>query len=180
MELNGDHREHPELPHQKSTDGEAKEAKGRGLREKGWWKRGNLDLNGGKYDMACWVDRSTLVPEARLMNLNEAWYQESEKDEFTLGLEGPEREYWLGTEVGRLGGYECKANTMQGKHTDGSEKGSMGAGCVGLNNDTLRHNVQIGRSEEGAGSNRPEMAQCADRQVGGGCRFEQTRNGSAG
>ena len=159
VELKDDHSEHPELPHQKSTDGEAKEAKGRGLREKGWWKRGNLDLNGGKYDMACWVDRSTLVSEEMLENLSEAWYQESEKDECTLCLEGPEREYWLGTEVGRLGGYECKANTMA---TDGSEKGNMGAGCVGLNNDTLRHNVQIGRSEEGAGSNRPEMGAMAE------------------
>ena len=46
--------------------------------------------------------------------------------------------------------------------TDGSEKGNMGAGRVGLNNDTLRHNVQIGRSEEGAGSNRPEMGALAE------------------
>ena len=125
MELNGDHSSHP-----KPLDGEATVAKGRGLREKGWWKRGKLSINSGKYDMSCWVDKSTIVSKELLENLNAVWFQESEKDECTLCLEGPEREYWLGTEVGRLGGYECKANTMA---TDGSEKGNMGAGCVGLN-----------------------------------------------
>ena len=157
--LSGDHSEHSEPPLQDSIDGVAMEAKGRGLREKGWWKRGKLDLNSGNHDMACWANKSTLISKEMLENLNEAWYQESEKDECTLRLDGPEREYWLGTEVGRLGGYECNANTMA---TDGSEKGNMGAGCVGLNNDTLRHNVQIGRSEEGAGSNRPEMGALAE------------------
>ena len=46
--------------------------------------------------------------------------------------------------------------------TDGSEKGNMGTGCVGLNDNALRHHVQIGRAEEGAGSNRPEMGALAE------------------
>jgi ribonuclease HI len=50
-------------------------------------------------------------------------------------------------------------NTMA---TDGSEKGNMGAGCIGLNDNALRHHVQIGRAEEGAGSNRPETGALAE------------------
>ena len=46
--------------------------------------------------------------------------------------------------------------------TDGSEKGNMGAGCIGLNDNALRHHVQIGRAEEGAGPNRPEMGALAE------------------
>ena len=45
---------------------------------------------------------------------------------------------------------------------NGSEKGSMGAGCIGQDDNALRHHVQIGRAEEGAGSNRPEMGALAE------------------
>ena len=46
--------------------------------------------------------------------------------------------------------------------TDGSEKWNMGANCVGLNYNALRHHAQIGRAEDGAGSNRPEMGALAE------------------
>jgi hypothetical protein len=46
---------------------------------KGWWKRGKLGINGGKDNMACWVDKSTLVSKELLENLNAAWFQESER-----------------------------------------------------------------------------------------------------
>ena len=44
---------------------------------------------------------------------------------------------------------------------NGSEKGSMGAGCIGQDDNALRHHVQIGRAEEGEGSNRPGMGALA-------------------
>ena len=46
--------------------------------------------------------------------------------------------------------------------SDGFGQGYMGAGCVGLNYNSRRPLVQIGRGEEGAGSNRPEMAALAE------------------
>ena len=66
--------------------------------------------------MACWADKSSQsskrrLDKRRLNNLNEAWFQQSEKDGCILRLEGLEKEYWLGTEVGRLGRYECDATT---------------------------------------------------------------------
>ena len=46
-----------------------------------------------------------------------------------------------------MGGYECDATTMA---TDGFEKGNMEAGCVGRNDNGIRHHVQIGRAEGAA------------------------------
>jgi len=53
------------------------------------------------------------------------------KDEYQLRLTGIEREYWMGTEIGRLGGYSFRGTVTAG---DGSiqKGGKMGAGYVNL------------------------------------------------
>ena len=53
---------------------------------------------------------------------------EDDKDTLQIDLTGLEREYWLGTEAGRLGCYEFRGEVWAG---DGSVKGdSMGAGSI--------------------------------------------------
>jgi hypothetical protein len=63
-------------------------------------------------------------------SVKEAWEYENDKEELKMELQGLERQFWLGTEVGRLGCYNFPGETLTG---DGSaHKGAMGAGSVCL------------------------------------------------
>ena len=66
-------------------------------------------------------------------------------------------EYWMGTEIGRLGGYGFRGTVTAG---DGSNQkgGKMGAGYVNLRKQRKRQQRKVGREEEGSSSNRPELA----------------------
>jgi len=78
------------------------------------------------------------------------------KDECRVRLKGRERDYWMGTEIGMLGGYG-----FQGQVTadDGSDKqGKMGAGYNNLRRKKKKQLCKVGREEEGCSSNRPEFA----------------------
>ena len=79
------------------------------------------------------------------------------KDECQVRLTGIEREYWMGTEIGRLGGYGFRGTVTA---SDGSNQkgGKMGAGYVNLRRQRKRQQRKVGRKEEGSSSNRPELA----------------------
>ena len=70
-------------------------------------------------------------------------------------LNGPERDYWLGSEIGRLGGYEFQGAVYG---IDGAnQEGKMGAGCCRLGKPDEDQSARVGREEEGTSSNRPEL-----------------------
>jgi hypothetical protein len=77
------------------------------------------------------VHHGTILDDVKAnQSLKEAWEQEDNKDELKIDLQGPERQFWLGTEAGRLGCYNFPGETWTG---DGSaHKGVMGAGRVCL------------------------------------------------
>ena len=79
------------------------------------------------------------------------------KDEFQVRLTGIEREYWMGTENGRLGSFSFRGTVTAG---DGSNQkgGKIGAGYVNLQKQRKRQQRKVGREEEGCSSNRPELA----------------------
>jgi len=79
------------------------------------------------------------------------------KDECQVQLKGIKLEYWMGTEIGRLGGYGFRGTVTAG---DGSnQKGrKMGAGYVNLQKQRKRQQRKVGREEEGSSSNSPEIA----------------------
>jgi len=79
------------------------------------------------------------------------------KDECKVRLTGIEREYWMGTEIGRLGSYRFLGTVTA---VDGSnQKGEkMGAGYVNLQKQRKRQQRKVGREEEESSSNRPELA----------------------
>jgi alpha-glucosidase (family GH31 glycosyl hydrolase) len=81
--------------------------------------------------MACWVHQDSILDDDEVIQgQQEAWEQESNKDELTIQLQGLEHHYWLGTEAGRLGCHDFPGETWAG---DGSaHKGEMGAGSVCL------------------------------------------------
>jgi len=68
-----------------------------------------------------------------------------------------EREYWMCTEIGRLGGYGFRGTVTAG---DGSNPkgGKMGAGYVNLQKQRKWQQRKVGREEEGSSSNHLELA----------------------
>ena len=106
--------------------------------------------------MACWVHCNSLeVPESSIDDLRAAWESIEDKNECEVTLEGPDRDYWLGSEIGMLGGYAFKGVTMG---IDGSNgEGRMGAGCCCFKQPEVDRWVRVGREDEGTSSNRPEL-----------------------
>jgi hypothetical protein len=66
-----------------------------------------------------------------------------------------ERDYWMGTEVGQLGGYGFQGAIFG---VDGSCKdGKMGSGCCKFQGEEGDKCARVGREEEVTSSNRPEL-----------------------
>jgi hypothetical protein len=129
---------------------------GRACRQKGWWKRGDVEAKLNTVNMTAWVHKeSDIIEEEALTKLQEAWDSSEQKDECTVCLDGLERAYWMGTEVGLLGGYGFQGVTLG---VDGSCKdGKMGSGCHKFKEEGAGKCARVGREEEGTSSNRPEL-----------------------
>ena len=146
----------------KGTQAElGQEASGRHVvRARGWWKRGDVAACAATCKMECWTHSEANVnQEQAFKHIKAAWESEDDKDTLQIDLTGLEREYWLGTEAGRLGCYEFQGEVWAG---DGSVKGdSMGAGSIRYQNHEHRRAVRVGRAEEGTNSLRTELAAIA-------------------
>ena len=70
---------------------------------------------------------------------------------------GIEQEYWMGTEIDRLGGYGYRATDTAGVRSN-HQGGEMGAGHVNLRGEKQMQQRKVGREEEGSSSNRLELA----------------------
>jgi len=106
---------------------------------------------------SCWVHKDLAVTTKQIQALLTAARASGRKDERQVGLTGIEQEYWMGTEIGRLGGYGFRGKVTAG---DGSNQkgGKMGAGYVNLRKQRKRQQRKVGREEEGSSSNRPDLA----------------------
>ena len=106
-----------------------------------------------------------LSPYTCVLSMSICVYRESRdaagwtggKDECQVRLTGNEREYWMGTEIGRLGGYGFRGTVTAGDGFDQKGK-TMGAGYVNLWKQGKRQQRKVGREEEGSSSNSPELA----------------------
>ena len=79
------------------------------------------------------------------------------KDECQVQLTGIEREYWMGTEIGRLKDYGFRGTVTAGDGCNQKE-GKMGAGYVNLRKKRKSQQRKVGRKEEGSSSNCLELA----------------------
>jgi len=80
------------------------------------------------------------------------------KDECQVQLprKGRERDYWMGTEIGMLGGYGFRGQVTAG---DGSDKqGKMGAEYNNLRRKKKKQQCKMGPEDEDSSSNRPESS----------------------
>jgi len=94
--------------------------------------------------------------DARL-RLPGAWENPGRKDECLVGMNDFERDYWMGTEVGQLGGCGFQGEIFG---VDGSCKnGKMGSGCCKFQGEEADKCARVGREEEGKSSNRTEFGE---------------------
>ena len=102
---------------------------GRARRQRGWWKRADIETKLNTVNMTAWVHKECdIMDDDTLFRLQTAWNNLQQKDECSVCLDNLERAYWQGTEVGRMGGYEFQGATFG---VDGSCKDSkMWAGRV--------------------------------------------------
>ena len=105
------------------------EGGGSACRQKGWWKRGDVETKLNTVNMTAWVHKECNgIEEEVITKLQEAWDSLEQKDECTVRLNDLEGAYWRGTEIGQLGGYGFQGVTLG---VDGScKEGRMGSGLV--------------------------------------------------
>jgi len=105
---------------------------------------------------SCWFHKDTVTTK-QIQALLTAAGASGGKEECQVRLTGIEREYWMGTEIGRLGGYGFRGIVTA---SDGSNQkgGEMGAGYVNLRKQRKRQQRKVGHEEEGSSLNRPDLA----------------------
>jgi len=79
------------------------------------------------------------------------------KDECQVRPTGIEREYWMGTQIGRLKVCDFRGTVTAGDRSN-QKGGKMGAGYVNLRKQRKRQQRKVGHEEEGFSSNRLELA----------------------
>jgi len=105
---------------------------------------------------SCWVHKDLTVTTQQIQALLTVARASGGKDGCQVRLTGIEREYWMGTVIGRLGGYGFRGTVTAG---DGSNQngGKIGTGYVNLQKQRKRQKRKVGREEEGSSSNCPEL-----------------------
>ena len=80
--------------------------RGSSTRRKGWYHTNDIRTTTCPRDMEIWVPKSgkSYSPES-IKEIWETWHNDTPKDECKVQLEGPEKEWWTGTELGLLRAY---------------------------------------------------------------------------
>jgi len=128
------------------------------VRWKAWWRQGNIKCAVSEEYASCWVQQDCHVSDSdeQKAALKKAAGVLGKKDECQMRLKGRERYYWMGTEIGMLGGYGFQGQVTAGEGPDKQDK--MGAGYNNLRRKKKKQQCRVGREEEGSSSNRPELA----------------------
>jgi len=101
---------------------------------------------------SCWVHQDCHVADEQKAALKKAAGVSKGKDECQVRLKWREHDYWMGTEIGMLGGYGFQAQVTPG---DSSDKGKMGEGCNNLRSKNEIQQGKVEHKEDGSKSNRP-------------------------
>jgi len=123
-----------------------KGGKGQSVRWKAWWQQGNINCAVSKEYASCWVHQDCHVADEQKAALKKAAGVSGGKDECQVRLKGREHDYWMGTEIGMLGGYGFQGQVTAG---DGSDKqGKMGAGYNNLRRKKKKQQCKVECEEE--------------------------------
>jgi len=105
---------------------------------------------------SCWVHQDCHAADKQKVALKKAAGVSGGKAECQVRLKGRERDYWMGTEIGMLGGYGFQGQVTAGDSSDKQDK--IGAGYNNLSRKKKKQQCKVGREEEGPSSNWPELA----------------------
>ena len=123
-----------------------KEGKGQSVRWKAGWRQGNIKCAVSEEYASCWVHQDFHVADKQKAALKKVAGVLGRKDECQVRLKGRERDYWMGTEIGMLGGYGFQGQVMAG---DGSDKqGKMGAEYNNLRRKKKKQQCKVGREKQ--------------------------------
>ena len=89
------------------------------MRWKVWWRQGNIKCAVSEECASCWIHQDCHVADVQKAALKKA----AGVYECQVRLKGREHDYWMGTEVGMLGGYGFQGQVTAG---DGSDKMTFG------------------------------------------------------
>jgi len=87
--------------------------------KKAWWRQSKIKCAVSEEYAWCWVHQDCHVAKEQKAALKQAAGVSGGKDECQVQLRGKERDYWMGTEIGMLGGYGFQGQITAG---DGSVK----------------------------------------------------------
>ena len=116
------------------------------MRWKAWWRQSNIKCTVSEEYASCWVHQDCHVADEKKAALKKAVGVSGRKHEFQVRLNGKECDYWMGTEIGMLGGYGFQDQITAG---DGSDKqGKIEAGYNNLRRKKKKQQCKVGREEE--------------------------------
>ena len=92
---------------------------------------------------SCCVHQDYHVADEEKAALEKATGVSEGKDECQVRLKGRERDYWMGTEIGMLGGYGFQGQVTAGDGSD--KKGKMGAGYNNLRRKKEKQQCKVGK-----------------------------------
>ena len=91
---------------------------------KAWWRQSNIKCAVSEEYALCWVHQDCHVADKQKAALKKADGVSGERDVGQVPLKGRERDYWMRTKIGTLGGDGFQDQVTAG---DGSDKqGKMG------------------------------------------------------
>ena len=94
-------------------------------RRKSWYRLNDIRTTVCCRDMEIWVPKTGIASASdRIEAVWEAWRRDSPKDECTVKLEDPEKEWWEDTELGFLRSYHFPGHVTE-------SDGSVGPDCMG-------------------------------------------------
>ena len=107
---------------------------------------------------SCWVHQDCHVADVQKAALKKAAGESGGKDKchWQVRFKGREHDYWMGGEIGMLGGYGLQGQVTAGDCSD--KQGKMGAGYNNLRRKKKKQQYKVVREEEGFSSNQPELA----------------------
>ena len=102
-----------------------------------WWKQGNIKIELIEDHASCCVHKDLIITTKQIQALLTAARASGGKDECQVPLTGIEREYWMGTKIGKLGGRGFRGSVTAGGGSN-QKGGKMGAGYVNLQKQRKR------------------------------------------
>ena len=131
---------------------------GQSVRWKVWWRQSNIKCAVSEEFTSCWVHQNCHVADEEKAALKTAAGVSRGKDDCEKRLKGRERNYWMGTETGMLGGHSMWEKSFQssrvlfsllGNHRD--EACTMTLVCISvleLKHPTARNGLSAMRHRE--------------------------------